>query len=275
MLIVLWLQRNSGVDIYIPYFLPNDWKDFGTAHLVLWLLLGSLYCYIASYPALVFHATRVLDFRDVQGQLAGRKYLSINPYLCSTFFAIAAGVCAFFNTTFWAFLLVAVFSGVQIARILIVAFAFGDFGLKRDLKAKFSANISYAYLRKLSERRAITTRDKVEPEDPKNARNKFKERTIIRKDEKDIVDSYRHLREHGNTALIVLLEIALCPVLYVFLESQVGVVNKIWFCSVLILWVLPSVLIHGLAQQLERRFSWFKYSLESRGTSDQIEEPRD
>lgn len=275
MLIVLWLQSSSGAVLYIPHLLPDSWKDFDTGHLVLWLLLGSLYCYVASYPALVFHATRVLDFEDALGRFVRGWYRLLNPYLCTLVFSVGAGICAYFNSRVGATVAVVLFSVTQITRILIVAFTFGDFGLRKDVGTTFSANLAYAYLRKLSERRGITTRDKVEPDNQPKTASKLKERIVTRKDEKDMVDSYRHLREHGNTALIVLLEFALCPVLYICLEDQTGVFNKIWFVAVLSAWVLPSVIIHGLAQQFERRFSRFKYSVNNLGPIVPDEESED
>ncbi len=267
MLIVLWLQRFSGAALYIPPFLPKDWKDLSTAHLVLWLLFGSLYSYISSYPALVFHATRILDFRDVQGRLAKCPYWLLNPYMWCALLGAGAAAIAAFDQRRAAIVLVIVFSAVQMLRILLVAFSFGEFGLKKDVQGRFTANLSYAYLRKLSQRRGITTTDKVEPDEAKKAKG-VKESVITRKDERDFVDSYRHLREHGNTALIVFLELALCPVLYLQLEYQDGPNNKVWFAVLLAIWIFPSVLIHGLAQQLERRYSWFKYSVSNRGEAD-------
>lgn len=256
MLIILWLRNNSAAGYYIPKFIPDDWKEFGTAHLIFWLLLGSLYCYIASYPALVFHATRVLDFSDGFGRIAKWPWWLLNPYVWSVIFATCAAVCAFFKLQIWAIIAVAVFAFAQIARILFAMLIFGPFGLRETVNGKYGSSIAYAYLRVLSERRAALTREVKDPRYP---------HAVINRDEKDIVDSYRHLREHGNTALIVWLELSLCPVLYLALSNQDSTLNKIMFVSILALWILPSVLIHFLAQHLERRFSWFEYSPGNRG----------
>jgi hypothetical protein len=265
MLIVLWLVRFSGASLYVPQLLPNEWKDFGTAHLILWLLLGSLYCYIASYPALVFHATRILDFRNVNGQFTGLPYFLLNPYGLSATFAAIAAVCAYYDSRWFAFVSVALFALTQILRIWIVYATQGPFGLAKDFGARFPASIAYAYLRKLSKRRADFVTE------TKTSGGDGLEELATSADAKDLVDSYRHLREHGNTAFIVLLELALCPVLYLVLEHQDGAFNKILFLTVLALWVLPSVLIHGLAQHLERRFSRFKYSMEDTGENETYE----
>ena len=44
--------------------LPISGERLDTASLTLLFLYGNLFCYVASYPILVFHTTRVLDFAD-------------------------------------------------------------------------------------------------------------------------------------------------------------------------------------------------------------------
>ena len=63
MFILMWLNKNSGgsgiLEKYLPMLKLTNGKDFNTASLTGWLLFGTLYCYIASYPVLVFHAIRI------------------------------------------------------------------------------------------------------------------------------------------------------------------------------------------------------------------------
>lgn len=257
MLIIYWLLNNTRIYTFIPRFLSQDLKDFGTAQLVLWLLLGSLYCYVASYPALVFHATRVVDFRNVSGQRAKLGCSMLNPYAWSLGFAIWQGFCAYFHQLLIGLVGALLFSIAQLVRIHLIRRQ-GPFGFKRG----FDSSIAFAYLKKLSRRRSvITTTD--EGED-----------ITTKSDAKDLVDSYRHLREHGNTALIVLLEIALCPLIYLSLDNCDELTRNVTFASVLIIWIFPSVLIHGTAQHLERRFSRFRYSLNDKGEYAKEEPPR-
>lgn len=248
MLIIYWMVNNSNLSSFVPKFLPPDLKDFGTAHLILWLLFGSLYCYVASYPALVFHATRVIDFRNVGGQRAECPYLFLNPYALSVEFAIWEGLCAFYAWPKRAFVGLAVFVAAQLIRIVLIRVR-GPFGYQ----VGFDSSIAYSYLKKLSKRRSIITTTEEDGEETTES------------DAKDMVDSYRHLREHGNTALIVLLEIALAPMLYLAAGSHDSHMRTAIFLGALAFWVLPSVLIHGTAQHLERRFSRFRYSLRERG----------
>jgi hypothetical protein len=278
MLIVLWLVRFSAIDRYIPATLPDTprdltfrWKDIGTAHLVLWLLFGSLYCYVASYPALVFHATRVLDFKSVEGKPAGWAWLLLNPYVLTCSFGVAAWLSAVQNCARTALVAVSVFAGLQLTRIILATSRYGWFDLNWKFEAEFRASLAYAYLRTLSDRRATTTQETTAKgetgatgkEDKSHDPNG--ETTTTAKYGKDLVDSYRHLREHGNTALILFLEISLCPVLYLVVGGPTSQPNDFLFAILVAIWVLPSVFIHGFAQHLEHRFSWFECSFENTG----------
>ena len=55
-------EKTGILEQYFPMLKLTNGKDFNTASLTGWLLLGTLYCYIASYPILVFHAARVIFF---------------------------------------------------------------------------------------------------------------------------------------------------------------------------------------------------------------------
>jgi len=255
MLIVAWLQQNTGLNRYATNISIHGWNDFNTSYLVLWLLIGSLYCYIASYPALVFHATRVLDFVDVYGRMRLGIWIAINPYLICILFAVAGWGCYRLRSVALSISVVFLFAIVQIGRVLYVWNKIGDFGLKKGVKAKDSASLAYAYLRFLADRRGNSG----------TLANNDNEQ-MTKETEKEIVETYRHLREHGNTAMIVLLELALCPILCVVFGDPCPLEDHIachipqidsLLSLVLVLWVLPSVFIHGFAQHLERRFSWF------------------
>jgi hypothetical protein len=272
MLIVAWLQQNTGLNRYITNISIHDWKDFDTSYLVLWLLIGSLYCYIASYPALVFHATRIIDFKDVEGRIWLNWRLIVNPFVTCILFA-ALGWGSYYLRSLSVYLsaiVVFLFMCIQIYRILAVSSTIGDFGLTAKVNAESQASIAYAYLRFLAERRGITKKTSA---DGKTNNNANKAEKMTKETEKEIVESYRHLREHGNTALIVLLEVALCPILCVIFGDPCTSRDRIichnpqsdWLLSfVLVLWILPSVCIHGFAQHLEHRFSLFKCSIDAK-----------
>jgi hypothetical protein len=70
----------------------------------------------------------------------------------------------------------------------------------------------------------------------------------------EIVDSYRHLREHGNSFFIVMLELLLGVILYTLgnvLPVEPG--NK-GYLVLLFVWVLPASLVWCIATVLEREF---------------------
>ncbi|MGH9494277.1 MAG: hypothetical protein ACRD3B_04705 [Candidatus Sulfotelmatobacter sp.] len=82
---------------------------------------------------------------------------------------------------------------------------------------------------------------------------------------REFMDTYRHLREHGNSAFIFLLELVLAGLVYCVVSkpgqtpsrelSGVGLLFGIW--------AVPSAFIHLLAQHLERRFSQYDQKLKT------------
>ena len=60
--IVNWLCSYGGDGLRSLLSLPPNGKPLDSSSLILLILYGNLFCYIASYPVLVFHATRVMDF---------------------------------------------------------------------------------------------------------------------------------------------------------------------------------------------------------------------
>ena len=73
------------------------------------------------------------------------------------------------------------------------------------------------------------------------------------------MDTYRHLREHGNSAFIFILEIALASLAFCIITKpgqlpvqQLGAIGTLFA-----VWAVPSAFVHLLRQHLERRFSHF------------------
>src|SRR5688572_24961992 len=61
--IVSWLSDVAGRDFKELLWIPTQAADLNGVRLILLFLYGNLFCYIASYPILCFHATRVLEIR--------------------------------------------------------------------------------------------------------------------------------------------------------------------------------------------------------------------
>ncbi|MDN7609406.1 hypothetical protein QZM28_22190 [Burkholderia multivorans] len=248
MVIVRWLDISvkDSIGNYIPTFLLTDWKDFGTAHLVIWLLFGSLYCYIASYPILVFHSTRVLDFVDRKGTM-GNNWL--NPYGHSIIFAVLAYISAWKDMLWLAVVAVVIFSAIQLIRLYKVYARQELFGFKQG----YEASVAYAYLNRLSKRRGVKAEKSAWEDDEGNSGEVINSRLV------DLAESYKHLREHGNTAFIFLLELALCPIFFVALKHQKGGVDFGYVAILVLVWIVPAALVHLLGQHLERRYSLFHH----------------
>jgi hypothetical protein len=78
----------------------------------------------------------------------------------------------------------------------------------------------------------------------------------------EIMDSYRHLREHANSLFIVVLELLLAFVLFGAGEVTRGVgdafganAGLVIHFSLFILWILPSTVVWLIATLFEYRFS--------------------
>ena len=81
---------------------------------------------------------------------------------------------------------------------------------------------------------------------------------------KEYIDSYRHLREHGNSAFIFLLELTLASLAYsVIRRAGLSAMQQLSSIGILFaIWAAPALFVHLLAQHLERRFSHFDRRLE-------------
>lgn len=254
MIIVKWLDENTDQALSRYLFVLNVTADeFGSAHLISWILFGSLYCYIASYPILVFHATRALDFKDARAKIT--HYL--NPIYWTLIFVLLAFFAVKIDNYCFSLTLVLAYSFFQIYRIYKVHYTDG-------FKNK-SASLAYAYLWKLSRRRGIiksTTTSQSNtavPSESQAVDDDDSDQTVTFEEcDKDLSDSYRHLREHGNTAFIFMLELALCPILYVCLKYDKDYLSLSLLTIALFLWVTPAVFVHLLGQHLERKFSNYK-----------------
>lgn len=217
--------RAGILEKYLPMLKLTDGKDFNTASLTGWLLLGTLYCYIASYPILVLHAVRVylLNKKNIS-HILGILLMIVYMIFLALYLKIFCLILIF----------VIIFSGFQCYFLYEVAkVAEGGEG--------------YDYMKHLTK-----------------AKNPVKTDTETNAETnpgyiKDITDSYKHLREHGNTALIILLEVLLAFILYFSLHFERE--NKFMDFSIvsiiLIIWIFPAALVYFYGHLLERKFSEF------------------
>ena len=254
--IVIWLGDIAGKDFQELLLLPKTTSKINTSTLILLLLYGNLFCYVASYPILSFHATRVLDFK---GSTWRRSCL--DGYKATTVLSLAVLLISFCFPIGWryylAFLLTIAFSGIQLRRIckgLKPKFVFQ--GLRKDVSPVYD----YAYA--VAKRRSFL--EETTSEDLTND----KRRNMQWRGE--LMETYRHLREHGNSGFIFLLELTLAGLIYCILvnnaHSESRQLSEIGI--LLALWAFPAVYVHLVAQHLERSFTHYELWWEAGDEAD-------
>ena len=174
--------------------------------------LGFAFCYVGSAPVLTLHATRAhLRFSSV----AKSRYMSWFAVGLAALVAISA---------LWQFLPPFAAAGT--------GFVIGaQFGLVL-LASITKFTVIEEFYRELATVRASTMPKKDEPPTPGT----------------EYVTSYRHLREHGNAFMIVLLEGLLA---YTLLHSP----SRACAGVVLLLWLLPAASAWLIGSVLESRFA--------------------
>ncbi len=263
--IISWLLSVACGEFKAALFFGSNSKSLDAPTLTLLILYGNLFCYIASYPILCFHATRVVDYKEYAwnpSPFDGYALTAALAVLMLLSVTILSGRALIVSI----FVLFTVFAGAQIWRIFLALSA-------PHIKGYTSRKTSlvYAFLVTLSKRRGVlpertvvTTLGQADEEDEEqkdpNAQNNQK--TSIQTETKwrsEFMDSYKHMREHGNSAFIFVLELVLAGACYgvirVFEEDAVIALSVIGV--LLVIWSAPSVLVHLLGQHLERRFSLF------------------
>jgi hypothetical protein len=241
--IVNWLCSYGGDGFRSLLALPIGGRPLDSTSLILLLLYGNLFCYVASYPALVFHATRVMDFPE--GKWIPRPFdgyiLTLVVTACAFLFHLVPPECRYWP----AFVTACLVAFVQLLRLWIaVSHRFSVEGHEDPVTDHYF----YAYI--LAHRRV-------------SAQEKPKSETEEKKWREEFVETYRHMREHGHSAYIFILEFVLATLTYCVITKpgqtathQLGAVGLL-----LAVWSFPSVFVHLLAQHLERRFSRYDFKL--------------
>lgn len=255
--IVTWLASVAGEDFQKLLLLPQRVSDLNGPNLILLFLYANLFCYIASYPILSFHATRVLDFSVDRWP----NHLWADGYVWTLMLGGAAFCVSLIaggeRAYYLAYGVVALFAAVQLLRLL--------WGLRtratfEGLREPASPLFGYAYA--LARRRSVieevvTTRESVEENNVGTTPEAGRTRTSRWRPE--FMDTYRHMREHGNSAYIFFLELSLAALVYALLAKpgQTGLVQLSAIGVLFALWAVPAVFVHLVGQHLERRFSQY------------------
>lgn len=225
----------------VPYLMIPDAADFGWPHLVLYFGLGVAYCYIASGPVLVFHASRVfLDPASFQGSWLRRLSAVLGLYNLSV-----ATACLFNSqASEWEF----------VFWVLVYA-------------------LMYLFLVPyyLLAWRALVRNDEVF--------SFYKKLVTERVNNQEVLESYRHLREHGNSFFIVFFEMLFALYLMVplgFIDFALGKTSNVSIeipelLVAVIIWVIPSVLVWLIASTIEYRVA--EGQMNAQSTVYRVESP--
>jgi hypothetical protein len=184
---------------------------------------GLAYCYIASAPILVFHAGRFLIDQGAKASLRRTMVLFVPP-------AIATLIFFFTRTSTGPTLYF--FSSVFALAVIVLC--------SQYLVVIFTL---------------LRTKELL----------KFYEKLAAKRESAKggIVDSYKHLREHGNSFFIVTLEVVLAIILFtagnfdaamratVTSTKSVYVLPYIW---IILVWILPAALVWLVGTLIERQF---------------------
>lgn len=238
-----WLNVQSGgrlTGIVASGGVPLE--NMEPQHVFMWFLFGMVYCYLASYPVLVLHGTRMLDFVGRAGRLSP-TWFWLTSYGGMLILLVLSGLGATYFPSIWlATALVAVFALAQGARICAVLLIYGSPGSSYE-----GRSWAYRFYEKLAGRRAGASKNQV-------SSGSLSPETRV-----ELIESYRHLREHGNSAFIFVAELLLTALLYMAVTSSLkGDYSVLATLGALLgVWAAPAVGMHLLGQHLERQFSYF------------------
>lgn len=187
---------------------------------------GLAYCYIASAPILVFHVGRfLLDINQNKKTSIGRKLAVFAPPLLA-----ALAFCLTRSSTGSVpYFFTMVFS---LAAVIVWP------QYLAILVTLFKSKELFGFYRKLASKRNKATGN--------------------------IIDSYKHMREHGNSFLIVVLEIVLAVILFFagnfdFVTTGINSSSKelyvLPYIAIVLIWILPAALVWLVGTLFERQFS--------------------
>lgn len=273
-LVVNWLVSIAGCDFRHLLLLDLGKDGLQTQTLVLLFLYGNLFCYISSYPILGFHVTRVIDF---EGGYWKRKPL-VDGYILTLVLSIVVLLTSpnVGSTRFYQllpYILVSIFSGLQIYRIYLGMEQVSFDGLTGKISKIFAYTYSISRRRgvveetvttkqtsknqQVSQSRQISQNLEDENDDSFDEEKEWQKKSRWRR---EVIDSYRHMREHGNSSFIFILEITLAGLCYFILvanEERNALFKLASIGVLLVIWALPAMFIHFVGQHVERRFSWY------------------
>jgi hypothetical protein len=199
-------------------FLPAEAKDFGLSHLILLAIYGLTYCYIASAPILVMHAGRGLLFRSKTNTRPQKDWFLRTLAILGLALPLPVYfLCTNGGSQLHAAGALFIYSALLAIQVVILS---GIFYFRWAETIAYSTAV-------IKKREAATSAGYVE--------------------------SYRHLREHGNSFFIVVLQFLLATPIFIFVsKSGINSEDAIRsLCLIIFIWVLPAATIWAFGNKLE------------------------
>jgi hypothetical protein len=223
--IVLFLFRSNPSLCHL-LFLPEEAKDLNGAHLALLAIYGLTYCYLASGPILVFYLSRAYLKVEATGWSFFRAY-RFWTLVIVLMVGFAVGYYWWCprraSDALWQEGVGVVFALLIIAQLVVILFSVSS--KRGKLLADYCMRVSL--------------------------------RRVIGKNE-GFVETYRHMREHGNSYMIVFFELVLGIVFFAFVNSGevIGVPPDSYIVvgrlvTIVIMWVFPTMLVWIVGLRLE------------------------
>jgi membrane protein YdbS with pleckstrin-like domain len=201
-------------------FIPSEAKDFGTPHLILLAIYGLAYCYIASAPILIMHAARGLLFISATNPDPNRwRKTRIAIMVISSIIISACFYISSEKNKVLSFGAIFIYSMLVIFQAILLLEVFKLFW-------KETHDYYLAIIKKRTEERYS-----------------------------EYVESYKHIREHGNSFLIVAFQFFLAAPIFIFVSSpnipsEEAVRNLV---LIVIIWILPASTIWFFGNKLENK----------------------
>ncbi len=209
--IVLYLnasETSSLRNLIIPGV--SDVSQLDAQRLSLLAALGLAYCYISSAPILVLHAARGVFLAKETTAFSWFFYgsLALVGVMAFGFYAFQAAP----NTS-------AILAVVLLAIVLCLQLVPLGFSIHKE------GERTHSYYTRLTKARSLDTEET-----------------------RQYVESYKHLREHGNAFFILLFELVLGVILATVPKANVAFIA-------LLLWIIPATLVWLVGTVLEYRFA--------------------
>ncbi|WP_314925491.1 hypothetical protein [Aeromonas piscicola] len=211
--IIVFFLFSQNIALKPLLFIPNYGNNFGISHLILLGIYGLAYCYISSAPILVLHAARALLFKEKRTNKTSK---SCTVIILITLTGVAAiliyMVCDERIETYALF-----------AALLYLFIISMQFYALIKIKSNWTDIINY-----------------------------YNVVTKARGCNAEYVESYRHIREHANSFMIIIFQLALAIPIHAFtynLHDVESIIKNIYF--IFLLWVIPPACIWIFGQGLE------------------------